>query len=247
MSDKPLTFNNIAPLRNVTAMLELAYQVRDREYGLPGFGMLYGWAGFGKSIAATYAAIKTDAVLIQANRFMRPKSLCETLCTELGLVPERAIDKMIKQIAQAFSENGRPLIIDEADHLIMRDMLELVRVIYESSEIGIILVGEELFPQNVRKWERVDSRMLSRVAAQPADLGDLNALAKIYCKGIDLDDEFKAYLLKTARYSHRRITTALSNVRSFGRTRGISAIDRELWGTRTFDNGDAPAPRKAVA
>lgn len=246
MTDSPRTFNNIAMLRNVSAMLELTYHLRDRGYGLPGFGMFYGWAGFGKSVAATYTAIKTDAVLIQVNRFTRPKSLCEMLCTELGLIPARAIDKMINQISQAFSEHGRPLIIDEADHLLQRDMLELVRAVYEASDVAVILVGEELLPQNVRRWERVDSRMLARTAAQPGDLGDLNALAKIYARDIDLSDDLKDYVLKSSRHSHRRMTTALSNIRSFALTRGVKSVDRELWGSRTFDNGDAPAPRKAV-
>ncbi len=247
MTETPKTFNNIAPLRNVSAMLELAYHVKDRPYGLPGFGMMYGWAGFGKSWSATYAAIKTDAVLIEMNKFTRPKSLCEMLCTELGLVPARAIDKMITQISQAFSHNGRLLIIDEADHLVQRDMLELIRAVHQQSDIGVILVGEELLPQTVRRWERVDSRMLARVAAQPADIDDLNALAKIYCSGIEVSDDFKEYILKSARYSHRRITTALANIRAFARTRGVTTVDRALWGTRSFDNGDAPAPRKAVA
>lgn len=247
MTSKPESLRSIAMLRNVSAMLELVYRVQDRDYGLPGMGMFTGWAGFGKSQAATFAMIKTNAVLIEANKFMRPKSLCIKICNELGLKPERSVDRLIDQLSQAFSENGRPLIIDEADHLLQHDMLELVRVIHQGSDAAIILVGEELFPQNVKAYERVDSRMLARVQAQPGDMNDLLALARIYCPGVELPDDFRQFILKTCRFSHRRMTTALSNIKAFARTKGVSVVDRDVWGPRTFDNGDAPAPRRAVA
>lgn len=237
----------IAVLRNVSAMLELVYHLRDRDDGLPGMGMFTGWAGFGKSEAATYATIKTKAVLIEANKFMRPKSLAETICFELGIKPAKTISDLIAQIGQEFAATGRPLIIDEADHLLLRDMLELVRVIQQKSHCAIILVGEELFPQNVKAFERVDSRMLLRVQAQPADMNDLLALARIRCPGVDLTAELREYILKSCRHSHRRIVSALSNIKSFARTKGITAVDREMWGNRSFDNGEAPAPRRAVA
>jgi DNA transposition AAA+ family ATPase len=247
MTNKSEGLTSIAVLRNVSSMLELVYHVQDRDYGLPGMGMFTGWAGFGKSQAATFATIKTNAILIEANKFMRPKSLCVKICGELGIKPKGNLNDLIDQIAQWFSETGRPLIIDEADHLLQHDMLELVRVIHQGSDAAIILVGEELFPQNVKAFERVDSRMLARVQAQPGDMNDLMALARIYCPGIELSAEFRQYILKTCRYSHRRITTALSNIKAFARTQGVKAVDGAVWGNRTFDNGDAPAPRRAVA
>lgn len=247
MTIKTEGLNSIAMLRNVSAMLELVYHVQDRDHNLPGMGMFTGWAGFGKSQAATFATIKTNAVLIEANKFMRPKSLCIKICSELGIKPARNLNEMIDQLSQSFSESGRPLIIDEADHLLLHDMLELVRVIHQGSDAAVILVGEELFPQNVKAFERVDSRMLARVQAQPADMSDLLQLARIYCPGVDLPEEFRRFILKTCRYSHRRITTALSNVKSLARTKGVTVVDLATWGQRTFDNGDAPAPRRAVA
>ena len=51
-------------------------------------------------------------------------------------------------------------MIDEADYLVSRHMIEVIRDIYESSRATIILIGEEMLPQSLTRWERVHNRML---------------------------------------------------------------------------------------
>jgi hypothetical protein len=243
MANKPEGIRSIAVLRNVSDMLQLVYHLRDRDHGLPGMGMFTGWSGYGKSQAATFAMIKTNAVLIEATKFLRPKSLCIKLCHELGIKPAKNINDLIDQIVEVFSSSDRPLIIDEADYLLRHDMLDLVRIIHKGSGAAVILVGEELFPQNVAEVENVDGLMLARIQAQPADMSDLLALARIYCPDIELPEDFRRYILKSCRASHRRITTALSNIKAFARLKGLTVVDNSVWGQRAFDGGDAPAPR----
>ncbi|NKX15786.1 hypothetical protein HGG75_04885 [Ochrobactrum pseudogrignonense] len=42
----------------------------------------------------------------------------------------------------------RPLIIDESDKLVDRNMIELVRMIAKKSNVPVLLIGEELFPKS---------------------------------------------------------------------------------------------------
>jgi DNA transposition AAA+ family ATPase len=93
---------------------------------------------------------------------------------EMSLRPKATVGDMVDQIAQHLAILDVPLIIDEADHLVARRMIEIVRDIYEGSQAPVILIGEELLPQKLREWERVHGRMLDWVAAQAADLADLN-------------------------------------------------------------------------
>ena len=50
----------------------------------------------------------------------------------------------------------RPLVIDEADFLVKRGMIEIVRAIYKycaSAGSSIVLIGEENLPNALKMWE----------------------------------------------------------------------------------------------
>ena len=244
--DRPL-FNSVAPLRNVGALVELIARVQSRGYGLPGMATFYGPSGYGKSTAAVYAANKFRAYSVQMKSAWTAKKLCNAILQDLGLPQGRTIADMIDDIAEEIAKSGRPLIIDEADHLITRNMIEIVRDIYESSGAAIILIGEELLPQKLQKWERVHGRMLDWVGAQPGDLADVGHLAKIYCRDVEIDPELAAHLLKVSNASIRRISINLDRVREIALTKGLTRATRKDFSDSSFFTGHAPAPRRISA
>lgn len=247
MTDRNGLYNSVAPLRNVAALVALIDRVKDRAHGLPGMATFYGPSGYGKTTAAVYAANRFQAFTVQVKSSWTARKLCEATLTDLGLKPHRTIADMVDQVSDHLAMTGRPLIIDEADFLLTRNMIEIVRDIYESSGAPVILIGEELLPQKLRQWERVHGRMLDWVAAQPADIRDLGHLAPIYCPGVSLDADLKDYLLKVSQASIRRICVNLARVHEFALTRGMTAVTRGDWGKADFFTGEAPAPRRAVA
>lgn len=240
--DRPL-YNSVAPLRNVGALVELIARVQQRGVGLPGMATFYGPSGYGKTTAAVYAANRFRASSVQMKSAWTAKKLCAAILQELGLPSKGIIADLIDDIAQELGKSGRTLIIDEADHLVSRNMIEIVRDIYESSGSPVILIGEELLPQKLSKWERVHGRMLDWVGAEPGDLTDVDHLAKIYCTGIDLDAALKAHLLAESNASIRRICVNLDRVREFALTKGLQAVTRKDWGKAGFFTGRAPSPR----
>lgn len=247
MTGQPGLYNNVAPLRNVSAMLELVERVQNSEHGLPRFGCFSGFAGYGKSTAATFTANACDAIIVEAKDYWTRRSLCDTLAVELGLKPKGTVASLAEQIAEQLVRGDRPLIIDEADHLLKRDMLELVRGIHQSSGVGVIFVGLELFPQNLRKYEQVHSRMLGWVQAQPGNMADLQQLAKIWCPDVELEPDFLKLIFETSRQSIRRMSVGLANARTFAKTRGLTQLGRREWGAQVFENGEAPMPRRGAA
>ena len=184
MTEIQENINTVAPLRNVVAMVVLIERVKNRAHNLPGLARFYGPSGWGKSSAAIYATIRFNAVTVQVKSVWTQKTLCAAILAEVGMPPEPTVSRMLDQISPHLALTGLPLLIDAADFLVQRQMIEIVRDIDEGSGAPVILIGEELLPQKLRPWERVHGRILDWVAAQPGDLTDLGHLARIYAPGI---------------------------------------------------------------
>ena len=247
MTEPSRLINSVAPLRNVAALVSLIERVKTRGPGLPGMATYYGYSGYGKTTAATYAANEFQAVHVQVKESWRPRKLCTAILGELGILPAGNIPDMIDQIAQDLMVTDRILLIDDAQYLIKYGMIGHVRDIFESSGAPVILIGEERLPQDLQRWENVHGRMLDWVAAEPATISDVDHLAKIYCSGVRLDPIFKQDLLQASQHSIRRVCVNLSNVRSFAQLKGFNEIDADKWGKNKFFACAAPSPRRNLA
>ncbi|MEO0034386.1 MAG: hypothetical protein RLZZ501_409 [Pseudomonadota bacterium] len=234
--------NTIAPLRNVMLLAELVERVMTRPAGLPGMATFHGFSGYGKSFAAMYAANKHRAYHVQVKSVWTRKKLCLAILAEMGVRPGPTIPDMVDQIGQELSLSQRPLLIDEADFLVAKGLIEVVRDIYESSQSTIILIGEEQLPQKLKVWERVHGRMLDWVAAQPGSLADTRHLAKLYCRGIEVADDLLAALHEASGGSVRRICVNLDRVREAAQTAGLARIDRSQF-AGPFFTGNPPSRR----
>lgn len=244
MLDDTPTYGSIAPLRNVQALTELISRVQARLDGLPGMACFHGPSGYGKTSAAAFAVNRFGAHHVQVKSCWTRKKLCEAILKDVGIQPGRTIADMVDQIAEALLRSGRPLLIDEADHLVDQKKIELVRDIHESSHATVILIGEEQLPIKLLQWERVHGRMADWVAAEPATLDDVGHLAPIYSRGVGLDVDLQERLLDESRASMRRIAINLGRVREFGRRMGKTQVGLADFAGERFFSGEAPAPRR---
>jgi hypothetical protein len=242
MTENDNNVNSIAPLRNVILLTQLVERVQNRSYSLPGLATFHGFSGYGKSFAAIYAANKFRAYHVQMKSVWTRKKLCSAILFEMGVTPAHTIPEMMDQIGMELSLSRRPLIIDEADFLVQKSMIEVVRDIYESSQAAIILIGEENFPNNLKRWERVHGRMLDWVAAEPATLADARHLCKIYAPKTQIEDDILKALFDASGGSVRRICVNLDRVREFAETRSIKSISLKDYNGEFF-NGNPPARR----
>lgn len=214
----------IAPLGNVSTFMALVKSVVNRAPDLPGMACFYGPPGYGKTFSATYAANKYRAYNVQVKSVWTRKKLCEEVLKDMGIKPEKSIAAMVDQIAEELTTSRRPLIIDEADFLIAKSMIEVVRDIYESAYAPVILIGEETMPDNLKKWERVHNRMLDMKRAQPATLTDTEHLAKLYCPGVEVADDLLGAIHEAAAGCTRRICVSLARVRECAGTLGLKSM-----------------------
>lgn len=245
MSEQPPLYNSVAPLANVSRLTTLIKRIEAREYGLPGLGCIYGRAGRGKTTAAVYACNSLNACHVEAMPIGGVKGLLSMIVTELGLRPARTTDGLFMQAAEQLGRSNRPLIIDEADHILSDRSIEIVRRLHDISAVPVILMGEEMLPQRLQRWERVHSRILSWVGMEEATIEDVGFLAAIYARGITLGPDVRQALLKASRGSLRNVSTNLANLREFAAVRGLTSITMVEWGSQPFHTGEAPQPRNA--
>jgi DNA transposition AAA+ family ATPase len=236
---------SIAPLRNVTILTDLTTKLVNRDPGLPGMGCFSGPSGYGKSVAVMYVANKCRAYRVQANTEWTKRHMCKEILLEMGMPAKGTIPELINEIGIELGASHRPLIIDEADALVDRNMIETVRSIYEATGgTGVvILVGEEMLPRSLERWERVHSRMqIGMELAQPCSLPDARHLAAGRCAGVALADDLMEMLHKEAKGSARRVVGILSDVRQIARDADLGEIDLKQFlalGGR-FNTGKSP-------
>lgn len=247
MTQESLLHNSIAPLENVVRLRGLIERCSNRTHGLPGMGCFYGPAGQGKTTSGIYAVNKLEAVHIEVLPFGGAKKLLEDLAKEMGLRPERTLARLFDQVSADLAISQRPLLIDEADKALSDTMIETIRRIHDVAQVPVILMGEEILPQKLTRWERVHGRILAWVRTEDSTLQDVHFLAPIYAKGVKVKDDLLKKVHEVSRGSIRYASTNLALIAEFARSRGQDQIGLAEWGDRTLHSGQAPAPRKVRA
>lgn len=231
----------IAQIHNLELVRTAAERLSSRTAGLPGMAVLYGPAGYGKTTAALAIANENRAYFVQMRSAWGRKALLEKILLEMGAKPHGTIPQMLDQVCEQLATSGRMLMIDEFDYCVRTDgLIELVRDIYEGSQATLLLLGEEMLPQKLKKWERFHSRILSWIPAQPISLNDAAELAPIYCPGVHVASDLLAHLVKLSGGSVRRVSVNLAAVFDAAAVEGWDAVTRATWGDRQIYTGEAP-------
>jgi len=232
-----------APITSVSLCMEALYRATDRSQHLPGIVAYYGPAGYGKSTAAAYCANKTRAYYVAAKSVWTRKAFLLAVLTEMGIRPAKTLYEMADQVAEQLVVSNRPLIIDEMDHLVQNNGVELVRDIHESSGAAILIIGEEHLPNNLKKWERFHSRVLVWQPVQPVSIEDTEHLARLYARNVAIAPDLLARIHSLANGSVRRCAVNIDLVREEALKAGRHEMDLATWGEREMYTGEAPARR----
>lgn len=237
------TVNTVAPLANVSLLMAAMRRALDTPTH-ERLIVLHGHAGYGKTTAAGYAANKMRGYRVECCSHWSRKSLLAAILHEMGIPAQHSINDMFNQAVEQLAKSGRPLIIDEADHLVRNSTIELVRDIHDKSGSVVLLCGEEGLPKKLERWARVHSRILEFVAAQPADLADVEHLARLYCSGVDISEGWLKELHKQTGGNTRRVCVNLTRARY--EAEHLTQITLSTWGERGWYTGKSPDSRKAV-
>lgn len=246
--NSPPVNTTFASLKNVALALRVMDHLVNRASSMPGMGVMYGPSGFGKSTAMAVVANKHRAVYIECRSYLTKKSLLLMILEEIGIRPGKTIYEMVKQIGEELVLSRRPLIIDEMDHIVDRNLVELVRDIYEVSNAPVLMVGEERFPAKLKRWERFHNRILDWCPAEPCDLEDGRKLVKLYSPDQPIADDLLERVIEVTRGVTRRVVVNIENIRQHFKSTGggsgpAKAATLKDWGSRPFYTGEAPVRR----
>ena len=231
----------VANLQNLGIVSTALERLSARTAGIPGIGVLYGPAGWGKTTAMLGVANANRAYYVQMRSAWGRKAVLEKILIEMGAKPSGTIPKLLDDICEQLAKSGRPLMIDEFDFALKGDsMVELIRDIYEGSQSVIVLAGEELLPKKLARWERFHSRVATWLPAQAVSLADARALAGIYC-ATPCDDDFLSMLVARSGGSVRRVCVNLAVAAEAATLEGWRRIDLAAWAKRPIYTGQAPA------
>jgi DNA transposition AAA+ family ATPase len=245
LGDRPVT--GFAQLTNMALGLQTYMDCAEARPGLPRIGVVYGPSGYGKSVAMAFTAQRTDAAYLEAKSIWTQRSLLEAIAAELGIASlERSAPRILQQIIDQLMREPRGLIVDEADHIVKKQHVEILRDIHDATGIPILLVGEEALPLKLKAWERFHNRILVATPAQPATADDAKKLRDLYCPRVAIADDLVGAIVKECRGVTRRIVTNLTKAERLAIEDGRDAIDLGWWGDRRFDTGDVQARRMAA-
>lgn len=246
LSPAPAAIAPPAQLTNMRLALSTMMECQEAPEGSPRLGLLYGFSGYGKSVASAYVAARLRAAYIEAKSAWTQRSLLEALAKELGIAKlARNGPGLLDQIIAQLLHDPAPLIIDEMDHLVRKQSVEIIRDIHDAARIPILMIGEESLPAKLKEWERFDNRILVATPAQPATVEDALLLRDHYCNRVQVADDLVAAIAQVTKGVTRRIVVNLQDVQKVAINSGMGAISRADWGDRRFRDGVIQARRAA--
>ena len=234
---KKQTGNTLATLTNVTLASIAMAKLINRNPHLPGFSCLYGPAGWGKSEAAKYCRQTHNAYYIQCKKTWSQKGTLAACCKAMGLDSKGTAEILLDRVCEHLAKTGRPLIIDELDKMVDKKSVEVIRDILDGTgEVkdgehlpSILLIGEEMIPRKLQRWDRFHGRVSQWVPVQPASLEDCKKMASHYCGDLDIAEDLLHLIWETANGSYRRIVVNLDLVATEAAETGMTEITRADW------------------
>lgn len=247
----PKVNGDTAPIKNVAAALSVVRSLQNRNPLQPNLGVFAGFSGYGKSVAALYCQNKTGAAYVEVRDTWTRAKLMRSILSELGVYsPRGTLSDMEDEIIGLLARDPkRPLVIDEGDLLIKKNLIELVRGIAKASNVPVLLIGEELFP---KKLEQVGDRFRDLVLvtkyAQPVDLDDTRTLARTFYPHLSLGDDLLDKAREEGEGRVRRVGNSLHAIAEVAARQGVNALDLQTYeaGNGQFSRSRLPSRREAA-
>lgn len=238
-----MSTNRIVPLTNVGLLATSIERAMRRPADLTGLVVMYGPSGYGKSIAAAFAATKHRAYYVECRDTWTKKAFLQAVLREMAISAARTLSEMVDQIAEQLTRSGRPLLVDDAQYLLDKAAANIITDLLNASQGTIVLIGEERVPSSLKKLERLHNRVLEWVPAQPSTLDDLRELADANYPHLTIDDDLLEDLRSKTKGCLRRVAVNLYRVHTEAQALGTDTVDLATWGNRGWFTGDAPARR----
>lgn len=230
----------IPTLSNIGVAEKAVSRLNNRGPLEPGLVVFCGPSGYGKSMAAALIAARYRAYYVEATKFWTKKTMLQAICVAMGLMVKGTVSDLAYAITDELSKSRRILIIDEFDFLVEKNLVDEVRSLHDGSKASILLIGEEMLPQRLARWERFHGRILDWFFAARISMEDARALAKQRCSDIAIANDLLEHVIKVSNGSARRVSNNIGLIYQEAVSNAWPHVDLSVWGGRELQTGAAP-------
>lgn len=226
----------VAPVKNVIALQDVIDSLSNRDYGVPGIGLVHGKSGLGKTTAVTYLFNQINGIYVSMRTTDTATSLLARIMDELGAQPLSRVSKMVDYIVEQMSLHERALFIDEADYLMgYVRLLETVRDIYDATEVPVVLIGMDQIARRISSRKQFYNRISEWSEFKPADLDDVITMADYLIRHeIRVDHDLLDDLRIKSVGELRRITIGLKRIEKLALVNELDLVTPAHWGDQPF-------------
>ncbi|OIQ51020.1 hypothetical protein BerOc1_02965 [Pseudodesulfovibrio hydrargyri] len=208
---------NVAKLRKSLSALS------DTERGRPGIGVVQGEAGRGKTMAAREWHAVNGGIFLRVLEGWSQFGFLQALTFELTGERPNNTGRCRSRIMEALAETPQPIIVDEADRLLML-RIEDLRDIHDMTGCPVILIGEEGFHPKLHARKRVHSRVVDVVNFEPVKADDVMLFA-MRAAALEISPEASHKLALLAKGSFRVVYGYILRLEDYARAQNTKAID----------------------
>lgn len=229
----------IAPVKNITRLGDALDAVIDRSDGTEGMVLVYGASGVGKSTSLAYYLNQTNAIYVEASPAWSLGSMLSSICLAMGHMPRGRAADMEKQITDEMMQQGRPLFIDELDHILLPGqgtslrMLEALRSIYDKSRMPVVMSGMDKIDRKIKQREQLSRRIFQWVEFTDLDAADIRITADTLLD-CHVEDDLLGDLITETTGRMGRLIPALASIDRRAKANSWTSVNKTLWGGKPW-------------
>lgn len=227
--------SQVVPVKNIKLFVDRVEELHERPSGVPGFGLMWGATGAGKTTACAWFASDNRAIYQRASATWTPASMLSHLLRLLGEEERGSTARMLDRLIERLKGSGKLLLIDEADYLLAGSgrIVETLRDLHDESKVPVMLVGMENVQSAMRRHPQLYGRVSQWVEFKPPDLEDARLVADaLYA--VRMEDDLLERLHAAAGKTMRGLAIAFARVEAYARRKRLDAIGSSEWGDRSF-------------
>ena len=210
--------------KNVKKLITMMNNLKNRDEGIPGMGLVYGEPGLGKTYAITWWALQNDAILIRSANLMSARWLLEEIVEELGEIPYNKFSDIFNQVVAQLIKTPRIIIVDETDYLTIDSRaVETLRDIHDKTDVPIVLVGMGTANKRLQRNKHLYDRLSEIVKFEPFEKADIDAIINQISEVEFTDCAKKLIYIRTNRF--RQLVKVINKAELMAKANGINSID----------------------
>lgn len=211
--------------KNVAAFRRGVETLTNRDRYQPGFMVVQGESGRGKSQAAINWHGQNGGVFLRVWEGWSQHAFLQALAFEVTGGRVHCVFQCKREVVDFLSADPAPIIVDEADRLDIR-RIEDLRDVHEATGVSIVLIGEEAFFPKLKSRQRIYSRVAEVINFAPVEKGDI-VLYAAQAADLKVSPEAAAFLAAEVHGSFRLVHNLVAKLEAFAKASNVDVIDMD--------------------